>query len=41
MATAYSGWEPAVQVTGNSRGSGGWLPPLMLVVRPNSETYAV
>ena len=33
LTTAFSGWEPAVQVSGNSSVCGGWLPPLMLVVR--------
>jgi hypothetical protein len=30
---AWSGPEPALQVSGNSSIAGGWLRPLMLVVR--------
>jgi hypothetical protein len=33
---AWSGQEPAVQITSNSSVSGGWLPPLTLIVSRTS-----
>jgi len=29
----------AVQVTGNPSVCGGWLPPLMLIVKPRTESH--
>src|SRR5438552_18498301 len=40
LTTACSGWEPAVQVSHNSRLLGGWLPPLMLIVRQKCARLA-
>jgi hypothetical protein len=39
ITTAFSGWEPAVQVSGNSFIRSGCLPPLMLAVgrRPHAQ----
>jgi len=33
FAEPFSGREPAVQVSGNSCVRGGWLAPLMVVIR--------
>jgi len=37
LTTPCSGWEPAVQVRFSSGAVGGWLPPLMVIVRREYE----
>jgi hypothetical protein len=31
LPRGFSGWEPAIQVSGNSSVGGCWLPPLILL----------